>query len=170
VDDVVSVGRPAPSVHSDHTEYDLLQRHLKDRYQLEQDFPDGSEDGYRPKEEEERPDGTGSTECLLDIPSTPSTRGKATVLNYQAKQKTNGTTIQGVEMEAVTWSMILYCAMSKVCTYKYYYTEDCTNNKCHDRFAPRPTYCTTYSVITYVRSCFVELQVTYHLCLSQETL
>ena len=101
MDDVVSVGRPAPSVHSDHTHYDLLQRHLKDRHQLEQDFPDGSEDGYRPKEEEERPDGTGSTECLLDISSTPSTRGKATVLNYQAKQKTNGGTIEGVEMEAV---------------------------------------------------------------------
>ena len=97
----MSVGRPAPSVHSEHTEYNLLQRHLKDRDQLEQDLPDGSADGYQIKEEEGRPDGTGSTECLLDISSTPSIRGRATALNYQAELKSSGATVEGVEMEAV---------------------------------------------------------------------
>ena len=95
------MGRPAPSVHSEHTEYNLLQRHLKDRDQLEQDLPDGSADGYQIKEEEGRPDGTGSTECLLDVSSTPSIRGRATALNYQAELKSSGATVEGVEMEAV---------------------------------------------------------------------
>ena len=94
----MSVGRPAPSVHSEHTEYNLLQRHLKDRNQLEQYLPDGSADGYRPKEEEGRPDGTGSTECLLD-----PARGQAAELNQQVESETNKRNVT-VELEPVTSS------------------------------------------------------------------
>ena len=94
----MSVGRPAPSIRSEHTEYNLLQRHLKDQDQLEQYLPDGSADGYRPKEEGGRPDGTGSTECLLD---TACDRGQATELNHQVEPKTKNINVT-VELEPVT--------------------------------------------------------------------
>ena len=94
----MSVGRPAPSVRSEHTEYNLLQRHLKDQDQLEQYLPDGSADGYRPKEEGGRPDGTGSTECLLD---TACDRGQAAELNHQVESKTKNINVT-VELEPVT--------------------------------------------------------------------
>ena len=96
----MSVGRPAPSIRSEHTEYNLLQRHLKDHDQLEQYLPDGSAGGYRPKEEGGRPDGTGSTECLLD---TACDRGQATELNYQVESKTKNINVT-VELEQVTSS------------------------------------------------------------------
>ena len=96
----MSVGRPAPSIRSEHTEYNLLQRHLKDHDQLEQYLPDGSAGGYRPKEEGGRPDGTGSTECLLD---TACDRGQATALNHQVESKTKNINVT-VELEPVTSS------------------------------------------------------------------
>ena len=96
----MSVGRPAPSIRSEHTEYNLLQRHLKDHNQLEQYLPDGSAGGYRPKEEGGRPDGTGSTECLLD---TACDRGQATELNHQVESKTKNINVT-VELEPVTSS------------------------------------------------------------------
>ena len=61
-------------------------------------MPDGSADGYRPKEEEGRPDGTGSTECLLD-----PARGQAAELNQQVESETNKRNVT-VELEPVTSS------------------------------------------------------------------